>query len=67
MTKTDTTDITTRSQLQTRDPESLLPATQERKWIHYCFRSPVAEKVARKHTQIERKDGLLFATGHSEE
>ena len=67
MTETDTTDIRTRSQYQTRDPESLLPATQERKWIHYRFRNPVADKVAHKQTRIERKDGLLFATGHSEE
>ena len=67
MTETDTTDITTRSQYQTRDPESLLPATQERKWIHDYFRSPVADKVARKHTWIERQDRLMFATGHSKE
>ena len=50
MTGTDTTDITTRSQYQTRDPECLLPATEERSWIHNYLRSPVAEKVARKHT-----------------
>ena len=67
MTETDTTDITTRSQYQTRAPESLLRATQERKWIHYYFRSPVADKVAHKQTRIERQDGLMFATGHSKE
>ena len=67
MTETDTTDIRTRSQYQTRAPESLPRATEERKWIHYCFRSPVADKVAHKDTRIERKDGLMFATGHSEE
>ena len=50
MTEPDTTDITTRSQLQTRDPESLLPATEERGWIHDNLRSPATEKVARKHT-----------------
>ena len=67
MTETDTTDIRTRSQYQTRDPESLLPATQERKWIHYRIRNPVADKVAHKQTRIESQDGLLFATGHSKE
>ena len=67
MTEPDTTDITTRSQLQTRDPESLLPATQQHRWIHDYFRSPVADKVAHKQTRIERKDGLMFATGHSKE
>ena len=67
MTETDTTDITTRSQYQTRDPESLLPATQERNWIHDYFRSPVTDKVARKHTWIERQDRLVFAMGHSKE
>ena len=50
MTETDTIDITTRSQLQTRAPESLLPATEERGWIHDYLRCPVTEKVARKHT-----------------
>ena len=50
MTETDTTDIRTRSQYQTRDPESLLPATQEHRWIHDYFRWPVTEKVASKHT-----------------
>ena len=29
---------------------SLLPATQERYWIHNYFRSPVTGKVARKYT-----------------
>ena len=67
MTETDTIDITTRSQLQTRDPESLLPATEERGWIHDYLRSPVAEKLAHKQTRIERQDGLMFATGHSKE
>ena len=67
MTETDTTAIRTRSQYQTRDPESLLPATQQHRWIHDYFRSPVADKVAHKQTRIERKDGLMFATGHSKE
>ena len=67
MTETDTTDIRTRSQYQTRAPESLPRATEERRWIHVYLRSPVADKVAHKQTRIERKDGLLFATGHSEE
>ena len=65
MTETDTIDITTRSQYQTRDPECLLPATQQHRWIHDYFRSPVANKVARNQTRIERQDGLMFATGHS--
>ena len=34
MTETDTTEITTRSQLQTRDNESLPRATEEHRWIH---------------------------------
>ena len=67
MTETDTTDITTRSQLQTRDNESLPRATEEHRWIHDYFRSPVADKVAHKQTRIERQDGLMFATGHSKE
>ena len=67
MTEPDTTDITTRSQYQTRDPESLLPATQEHRWIHDYFRSPVTDKAALKQTRIEPQDGLMFATGHSKE
>ena len=67
MTETDTIDIRTRSQLQTRAPESLLPATQEHSWIHNYLRSPVADKAALKQTRIERQDGLMFATGHSKE
>ena len=67
MTEPDTTDIRTRSQYQTRAPESLPRATEERKWIHYYFRSPVADKVAHKQTRIELQDRLLFATGHSKE
>ena len=67
MTETDTPTIRTRSQYQTRAPESLLSATQEHSWIHDYFRNPVTDKVAYKQTRIERKDGLLFATGHSKE
>ena len=67
MTETDTIDITTRSQLQTRDNESLPRANEEHRWIHDYFRSPVADKVAHKQTRIERQDGLMFATGHSKE
>ena len=50
MTETDTTDIRTRSQYQTRDNESLPRTAEERRWIHVYLRSSVAEKVARKHT-----------------
>ena len=67
MTETDTPTIRTRSQYQTRAPESLPRATEERRWIHDYLRSPVTDKVAHKQTRIERQDGLLFATGHSEE
>ena len=44
MTKTDTTDITTRSQYQTRAPESLPRTAEERRWIHVYLRSSVACK-----------------------
>ena len=67
MTETDTPTIRTRGQLHPRAPVSLLPATQERNWIHNYFRSPVADKVAHKQTRIEPQDGLMFATGHSKE
>ena len=67
MTETDTPTIRTRSQYQTRAPESLPRATEERKWIHHYFRSPVTDKAAHKQTRIERQDGLMFATGHSKE
>ena len=67
MTETDTTDITTRSQYQTRAPESLPRTAEERRWIHDYLRSSVTDKVAHKQTRIERKDGLMFATGHSKE
>ena len=67
MTETDTPTIRTRSQYQTRAPESLPRATEERRWIHDYLRSPVTDKVAHKQTRIEPQDGLLFATGHSEE
>ena len=68
MTETDTPDHQDkRPATNPATPVSLLPATQERKWIHDYFRNPVADKVAHKQTRIERKDGLLFATGHSKE
>ena len=50
MTKTTTPTIRTRGQYQTRAPESLPRATEERKWIHDYLRSPVTDKVAHKHT-----------------
>ena len=44
MTETDTTDIRTRSQYQTRDNESLPRTAEERRWIHVDLRSSVACK-----------------------
>ena len=42
MTETDTIDITTRSQYQTRDNESLPRTAEERRWIHVYLRSPAS-------------------------
>ena len=44
MTETDTTDITTRSQYQTRAPESLPRTPRNAGGSTYYLRSPVAER-----------------------